>query len=319
MEINDDLLISYLLKEASDDQAKQVEEWRAKDVSNESRFKQFRLIWESSRKIEFEGQSDAQASLLRLKQKATEQKPQHKSSVLHYTNFWIKIAAAILVLAGGAWLYITLQAIPEIVLATEAEVKTDTLSDGSVITLNKKTVLKYPEKFSGRQRNVLLAKGEAFFSITPNKNIPFIISTGGAAIKVVGTSFNVKNKNGNVEVIVETGIVEVSKKDKMVSLKPGEKVLIKLNTNELIKENNSDKLYTYYRSREFVANDMPLWRMVQVLNEAYDSHIIILNKELNNLPLNTTFKNESLDNILQVITHTFKITAEKRNNQIILK
>lgn len=318
MEIKDDLLISYLLKEASGDQAKQVEEWRARDVANELRFVQFRLIWETSRKIRFEGQPDAQASLLRLKQKATEQK-QQKRSILLYTNFWIKIAAAILLLAGGTWLYITMQAVPETVSATEAEVKTDTLSDGSVITLNKKTVVKYPEKFTGKQRAVLLVKGEAFFSIIPNKEKPFILSTGNTTIKVAGTSFNVKNKDENVEVIVETGIVEVSKNGKMVSLKPGEKVLIKPDTNELTKENNSDKLYTYYRSREFVANDMPLWRMVQVLNEAYDSHIIILNKELNNLPLNTTFKNESLNDILQVISHTFKITVEKRQNEIILK
>jgi len=319
MEVNDNLLIRYLLQEASAEQAKQVEEWRVKDVANEARFEQFRLIWQTSRKLKFEGRPDVRASLHKLNKKLAEQKLQRQSSILRYSNFWIKIAAVILLTAGGTWVYIASHADPKIVLSTEAEVKKDTLSDGSVVTLNRKTTLKYPKKFNGEQRDVLLAKGEAFFNITANKDKPFIISTGGTIIKVLGTSFNVKNKDGNVEVIVETGIVEVIKNDNMLSLKPGEKVLVKKNTDELTKEKNSDKLYTYYRSQELVADNMPLWKMVQILNEAYDVHIVISNKELNNLPLNTTFKNETLNDILQIISRTFKITVEKKHDEIILK
>lgn len=319
MEMNDDLLIIYLLGEASAGQVAEVDEWRALSPANNRRFEQFMQIWETSKTLAPDEVYDAQASLKRLKEKVV-QRNQGKIVQLPQRYIWVKVAAALALISVGIWFYLyKFSAAKQMEFVTQEIVKTDTLSDGSIITLNKYSSLYYPDKFKGAQRMVLLTKGEAFFHITPNKAKPFIINTGGATIKVVGTSFNVKYRKGDVEVIVETGIVQVSKNGNIVLLKPGEKVLIKQYIDELVKEKTPDQLYNYYRSKEFIADDTPLWRIVQVLNEAYDSNIVIGNKALYNLPLNTTFKNESLDDVLQVISHTFKITVERKPNQIILK
>jgi ferric-dicitrate binding protein FerR (iron transport regulator) len=80
-----------------------------------------------------------------------------------------------------------------------------------------------------------------------------------------------------------------------------------------------DKLYNYYRSKEFVCDDTPLWKLVEVLNEAYGVNIVIENKELRGLRLNTTFNNESLDTILDIVSQTFGITYTKEADRIILK
>jgi len=317
LHINDELLISYLLKEVSVAQAREVEEWRAIDTANEHRFEQFRLIWDSSKNFTADPDIDARASLQKVKQRAA-----MRTKVVPMPNRynWLKIAATVLLVTGCAWLYFVKHSNSKVEFATQEAVKSDTLSDGSVVTLNKYALLSYPHTFSGAHRNVDLLKGEAFFSVTPNKAQPFIINTGNTTIKVVGTSFNVKNKNGFVEVIVETGIVQVSQGQYNILLKPGEMALIRPNDNKLVKENSPDKLYNYYRSKEFVADNVPLRRMVQVLNEAYSSHIVIERKELNQLPLNTIFKtDDSLDDILKVISHTFKITVEHKNDRIILK
>jgi transmembrane sensor len=319
MEMNDDILISYLLGEASPEQTKQVMEWRNADEAHNERFKQFKVIWETSRNFKYDGTLNPQVSLQKLKEKAAAQKTgKAKVVILNRRNSWLKIAAAILLFAGCWLFYLYQRNVPEVEFATNKEVKADTLSDGSIVTLNKATILKYPERFSGKQRNVILAKGEAFFNVAHNKAVPFIINTGSTTIRVVGTSFNVKNRDGKVEVIVETGIVQVMRNGHTILLKPGEKVLVK--SNEIFrKEKNPDKLYNYYRSKEFLANNTPLWRMVEVLNEAYDSNITIGRKELNDLPLNTTFKNESLDDILAIISRTFGATVEKKHGQIIIK
>jgi ferric-dicitrate binding protein FerR (iron transport regulator) len=317
LHINDELLISYLLKEVSVVQAHQVEEWRAANTANEHRFEQFRQIWDSSKNFTADPNINAWASLQKVKQRAAMQRA--KVVPLQNRYNWLKVAAAILVIAGCAWLFIK-QNNRQVEFASQETVKSDTLSDGSVVTLNKNALLSYPHMFSGAQRNVDLLKGEAFFSVTPNKAKPFIINTGNTSIRVVGTSFNVKNKNGVVEVIVETGIVQVSQGQYSVSLKPGEMILIQPKASKPTKANNPDHLYNYYRSKEFVADNVPLYRMVEVLNEAYNAHVIIERKELNKLPLNTTFKtDDSLDDILKVISHTFKITVEQQHDRIILK
>lgn len=321
MDIQDDMLITYLLGEASPEEIAQVNEWREKDAACNKRFEEFRLLWTTSKGLaDTEEETDVYAALQRFKEKARIRK---ETSVrirkLKQRNTWMSIAAGLLLVAGFSWLFFSVYGVTAKELATSTSTAVATLPDGSVITLNRQSLLEYPSKFEGNLRRVSLKSGEAFFNIAHNKAKPFVISAGSTLIRVVGTSFNVRNKNNNVEVIVETGIVQVSRNGQTVMLKPGEKVFIEQNSKTLKKNNNPDQLYTYYRSREFVAVNTPLRRVVEVLNEAYDSHIVIERKELNDLPLNTTFKNESLDNILEVISRTFKITIEKKNGNIILK
>ena len=140
-------------------------------------------------------------------------------------------------------------------------------------------------------------------------------------VTVVGTSFNIKSENGNTEVVVETGIVRVTRSGKTVELVAGEKIVIHPGDSVAAKEAVTDKLYNYYRSKEFVCDDTPLWKLVQVINEAYDVNIVIGRKELNDLTLTTTFNNESLDQILEVIRLSFDdITiTKKEDGQIILQ
>ena len=86
------------------------------------------------------------------------------------------------------------------------------------------------------------------------------------------------------------------------------------------KEAVDEKLYNYYRTKEFVCDETPLWKLVQVLNVAYDAKIIIGRKELNDKKITTIFYNESLEKILEVIHLTFDITViKKEDGQIILQ
>jgi len=202
---------------------------------------------------------------------------------------------------------------------TGQNVLVDTLSDGSVITLNKKSTITYPSKFKGNTRSIAL-KGEAFFNVAPDKKKPFIISVNDVQVTVVGTSFNIKSENGNTEVIVESGIVHVTQSGKTVELLAGEKIVMSSKDSIATKEAVNDKLYNYYRTKEFVCDDTPLWKLVQVVNEAYDAKIIIGRKELNDKRLTTTFNNESLEQVLEVIRLTFDITiTKKEDGQIILE
>jgi ferric-dicitrate binding protein FerR (iron transport regulator) len=203
------------------------------------------------------------------------------------------------------------------VRSTDA-VLSDTLPDQSVITLNKNSQITYNSTFEKDSRTVTL-KGEAFFNVTPDKNKPFIIHVNGITVKVLGTSFNIRTKGTVTEVIVETGVVQVIKNKKTVLIQPKEKVLLQQHDTILAKEKVRDELYNYYRSKEFVCDNTPLWKLVEVLNEAYASNITIERKSLRALPLTTTFNNESLETILQIISATFSIEIERRGNQILLK
>jgi transmembrane sensor len=235
---------------------------------------------------------------------------------------WLRAAAAVLILACtgvvAALLFNNNSTPKEIIFKTAQQVLTDTLPDASVITLNRNTVLTYPETFSGKTRAVSL-KGEAFFSVAPDKEKPFIISVNGLQVKVVGTSFNIKAAGGQTEVVVETGMVQVIKNNQVLQLAAGEKALLYDSAASMVKEKTSDKLYSYYRTREFVCENTPLWKLVDVLNEAYGNTISIGNNAIRNLPITTTFYNEPLDQVLLIIGETLNIKVVKEGNRSILQ
>ena len=232
----------------------------------------------------------------------------------------MRVAAMLILIVGaGVIAYYGLREKPVQLLTAQAAnvVRIDTLPDGSVITLNKNSSITYPEKFKENTRSVAL-RGEAFFNVTPNKMKPFVIQVNDVLIKVVGTSFNVRSEGGTTEVIVETGVVQVQRGNKAITLQPNEKTTVKPQDSLLIKTTETTHLYNYYQSNEFVCDNTPLWKLVAVLNKAYNANIVIGRDELRDLPLTTTFPNESLDQILQVISLTFNIKVEKTPTSIIL-
>lgn len=312
------MLVNYLLGELPDEQSTEVVEWLAQDPANATYFSQFKTIWEKSLELAAVSTVDENKAWSSFKERIHNGGTRPAPVVPLVKRFYFKAiaAAAILIIAIG--LFWWNQPAPEKTLASGMAVLNEKLADGSEITLNKQSSLHYPTVFKGKTRSVEL-KGEAFFKITPDKAKPFIIDVKDIQVTVVGTSFNVREDSSFVEVLVETGIVKVSRDGKDVTLQAGEKIKMPFAGNLPEKETVKDKLHNYYRTKEFVCDDTPLWKLVQVLNEAYKTHIVFGREELKELRMNTTFYNESLDQVLNVISLTFNITVRKENNRIILE
>jgi ferric-dicitrate binding protein FerR (iron transport regulator) len=312
--INDDLLVKYLLNEANAEEQQQVEQWLHADESNLTSYNQIRKVWEESRQLAARSNVDENRAWERFQRRI------HPAPVRRSKFAWMRIAAAAIVVLGIGLIAVwTLDnRVKEVARVAQADVVNDTLPDGSLVTLNKESVLSYPSKFKGNTRQVVL-KGEAFFKVQPNKEKPFVVLAKDVRITVVGTSFNVKNIKGNVEVVVETGIVKVSIGKKTVELKPNEKVEVNTTDSVMSEARVNDQLYKYYRTKEFVCDSTPLWKLVQVINEAYHSNVIIGNPAIKDMTLTTTFHNESLEQVLNVISITFSIKVIKDGNTIILQ
>jgi transmembrane sensor len=321
--MSDDLLVKYLLNETSTEEKEAVEQWLKESEANGAYFGQIKSIWEESKKLALTSEVDEEGAWQRFKTKIPT--PKEAAPIKRISRFgWMRIAALFVTIIGAALIIYTMNreaAVETLTASSGNAVLKDTLSDGSVVTLNKNSSLTYPERFKETTRTVAL-KGEAFFSVTPDKEKPFTIEVNDVVVKVVGTSFNIRSENEMTEVIVETGIVQVTHKGKSVELRPGEKLLVPAKDTALVVQKETDQLYNYYRSREFVCENTPLWKLVDVLNKAYNANIIIERQELKGLPLNATFSNESLDRILEIIDltfNTYNIQIEKKEDRIILR
>lgn len=321
----DDLLVKHITGEATTAEVLEVEKWLADDEANRHYFEHFKLIWEESVQLADTPQVDEQAAWDRFQNRVQTGSFSTPKAKVWSMNSPLLRAAVItgLVVGLAALTFILFQNKPGKVIAmsnirTNNLVKSDSLPDGSIVTLNKHSQVSFPEKFDNDKR-VLQLSGEAFFKVKPNKKKPFEVHTNNVTITVVGTSFNVRSRGDTTEIIVETGLVEVATEKQTILLRPGQKAIAGINDALLQKQSNTDQLYNYYRSKKFVCDKTPLWKLVDKLNEAYDVQIIFGRDELRNLPYTTTFDNEPLDKILSLISSTFNISAVKEKGKIILR
>ncbi|WP_442589273.1 FecR domain-containing protein [Pedobacter sp. AW31-3R] len=318
--MNIDTLIHYVTNEASPEERIAVEQWCRQDNKNQQELENLQQVWNITAPTLSRPPADAVASLIRFKEKAATHK---KTRVIplrkkYDWRTWMKVAAVFAGIPLMIWFFmLRTSPVKELTATTSSQIQTTLLADGSTVVLNKNSMLKYPESFTGKTRTVSLNKGEAFFKVSHDKTRPFFVRVNGMQIKVVGTAFNVKVNKGRTEVIVESGKVEVDNHKNHILLSPAESVLVHPSDVRLQKEKHTDLLYNYYRSKEFIADGTPLWKLCEVLEEAYEVKISFQQTALRDLPMNATFKNESLDDILSVIAKTFNLKVTRKDKQIL--
>jgi ferric-dicitrate binding protein FerR (iron transport regulator) len=223
---------------------------------------------------------------------------------------WLKWAAAILILVslGTFVLYRSLYN-PQSMLSVYNDddiTLVHTLNDASVVYLSPGSRIDYPEN---NARNVILS-GEAFFDVIHNETTPFTIKTHHAIIEVLGTSFNVNSKE-NLEVFVESGEVRVSltnRQNTSINLVKGEMLVLN--------EDIPDKFQVHpgfsmdWRKNKMQFKDELLSNIISVINQNYQSNLVLGEPELNQRRLTVTFHNNSIPLITELISASLNLDIE---------
>jgi len=308
------LLVRYLTGESTPEEAQEVGRWMAADPSHKRYADELFEIWEGSRRLGPPRPLDAAAAWERFVQSG--KIPVTGGGAARIFPWRAVAAAVVLVVAGVcSWWALKEKEGAGLSIKAGSAVRTDTLPDGSRVTLNKFSSL---ELSGSRGSRVAKLKGEAFFQVAHEPNRPFTVEVGGVVIRDVGTSFDVRSVNGTTEVIVEDGAILVSDSTQAVKAVAGEKVVIGSRHGEISKTTTGDKLYQYYRTKKFVCHNTPLPELLAALNQAYGVKIVLRGNAGRGLLLTTTFDNDNLDSILSVITLTFGLVKEKNGDMIIL-
>ena len=321
--ISEDMLIRHLLGESTADEEQAINVWMKASSANAQKLEQFKFILEGSKQLAKDSPADEEDQWEKFKVRRDSNRHTGTVSALKPNKQWLQTAASILLVCGlaiGGYYYFSRNSATVnklVIIKTQNNVLTDTLPDGSIIQLNKYSAITYVNNFK-KQRAIKLT-GEAFFTVIHNADIPFNVQAGNVTIRDVGTSFNVKIKPDYLEVIVETGIVKVSRHAESIVLKQRDMIRISPTDQNLTRQTSEDLLYNYYRNNQFELNNTPLWRIVAVFNEVYDAHIRIEGQDLSSLPLTVTLKKDSMINMLHVLLLTTpELKMKKRGDEIIL-
>jgi ferric-dicitrate binding protein FerR (iron transport regulator) len=233
---------------------------------------------------------------------------------------WLQWAAMILLIAGLGWVgYLKwVQTADEdwmVVQNTDTEnVVVKTLEDGSVVYLAKEAQVRYPGSFDAADRNVQM-EGEVFFDVVSDTLKPFTIQAGNATIEVLGTAFNVKNTNEEVlELFVETGKVRVWYDDNK-----NESVLV--HKDQLLRMENgiAEILFptsynTLWRNNLLRFKDESLKNILKVLSKTYDYTFETEDDTLDNRVLTITIDDSSIETVSQLIAISLSVDYEITDN-----
>ena len=101
------------------------------------------------------------------------------------------------------------------------------LPDGTLVWLNAGSKMSYAQDFGINERALNLT-GEAYFEVTKNKHIPFKVHTDELDVKVLGTKFNFRNYQDDLEakVCLLEGKVALSTQQKETILHPDQQALL---------------------------------------------------------------------------------------------
>lgn len=264
---------------------------------------------------------------------------------------WLKIAAAILVVASITFLYTHIntdeptRSNQEYVThfsSKEGERKKITLSDGSTVLLNFRSSLKLRTGFNQNTREVELV-GEAFFDVAKDKDKPFMVHTSDFNINVLGTSFNVKvyPEDATSEAVLIEGLIVMEPKDNegsSITMKPSQKVTFYKtkpplpSTNEKVNSKATHKQEIYinqytqnednsiaemaWTQNRLEIMDEDFGELKNVLERWYNVQINFKDKEVEGYRFTATFANKSIQEVLTALQKAKYFKYEINENQI---
>ncbi|SDG38154.1 FecR family protein [Chitinophaga filiformis] len=318
--ITEALLIKYLAGEASPEEALAIDEWVEQTPDNNRLLQQYLQLWSHAGKEGAYTAPDLQRELQRLNIDTSLPTGSRKTPVLR-TLFIRRAVAVVFMVALGAALLVffqpwkTAKAPLMLALTSSNDILRDTLPDHSRVTLAPGSRLEHPASFDGADRTVQL-QGEGYFSIAPNASKPFIVRTGTADIKVIGTAFNVKTNKDSVTIAMDNGAVLFFDNHDSVIVKGGMQSVYQVDTHRFSvtkMEGGNDYAYAT-KTFHFEATRLEL--VVSALEKAYNVKIVLENKKLADCTITTSFTDMPIQYVMEVITASLSLQYHMEGSTI---
>lgn len=203
--------------------------------------------------------------------------------------------------------------------------KTITLSDSTTVILNSGSRLRYPQTFAQNKREVFL-EGEAFFDVKHSPHdATFIVKTNGVDVVVMGTAFNVScYDDANIETTLIRGKVMIRENTpetpniKEFILKPGQRAVLNPENRHIKISFVNTKLYTAWTEGILLFRNSPLTEVAQKLQRWYNVDIHLESDEIKTYDYTATFENETLEEVLQVLSKITPIKYSITGNNVLL-
>lgn len=320
------LIAKYLANQVTPHEVTELHEWRNALPENEKLFTELSAEWDLVNK------DFSEKNIIPDKEKIWNKiQKQIQPLVIRYPKSFVirvaSIAATIALVVGLSISFllndrvIEMPTLTSTFIAPQGQKSQLVLADGTKVWLNSGTSLTYTNNFGAKDRRVTL-KGEAFFDVTKNKALKFVVSTGKIDVVVHGTAFNVKSYPADTDISVSLlhGKVDVvsSENEKSIAiLAPGQKVVISKSDMNSATEACDADLEGIWRLERLKFEGASINEVTEKLSKWYGVNIAVTNTNKFNKYW-FTVTSESLTDILKSMNSLHPISYSIKGNNILI-
>jgi transmembrane sensor len=181
------------------------------------------------------------------------------------------------------------------------------LPDGSTITLNADSKIKYPAQFTLPSRDVFL-EGEAYFSVAHDSARQFIVHTGRVSTTDLGTKFNISAfpSDSTIAVSLEEGTVAVAsgnvdKAHRALVLAPSEQFIFNRRSGSSTVGSFDPRKTSGWRNNLFVFDNEPLSTVLVKMEREYGVKFEVSDTALTRRFIKADFHNESAWTVAEIL------------------
>jgi transmembrane sensor len=189
------------------------------------------------------------------------------------------------------------------------------LSDGSTVTLNSASSIRYPIAFPNGDRKIEVT-GEAFFDVAHDAAHPFIVSKGGIEVTVLGTQFNVNTYEDEIpRVTLIKGSVKVAlEKQPPVFIKPGQQAFVSNDNHLKVTDHVNLEEVMAWKNGRFYFDNASITTVMTQLQRWYNIEVVYEGAKPTQVFGGELQRNLNLSQIIRALEHTgvrFKIEGRR--------
>lgn len=198
------------------------------------------------------------------------------------------------------------------------------LSDGTKVWLNAETTLRYPVRFRNGQRKVELT-GEAYFEVAENRDVPFLVTSGGQTVRVLGTKFNLSSfpEDAFILTTLVEGKVEVfpeKSPDSKQILLPDHQSCFNKEEGKISQQKVDPYKFIAWKEGRFVFEDELLSDIMKTLSKWYNVDVFFASEKAADYRFTGNLERyDNFGEILKKIEKTNEVEFMIEDRQIIVK
>ena len=312
---------NYLSGNSTDEEKETLLAFLASNEAAARTFREMSAVWALSSVPSFAEIENS--NLVRIKERMTA--PASSKPVRKLIPVWLKVAAAVILLIGCNYFWYTYtENLTEVYTNADSpyEIKVPAgsrtnivLPDGTEVSLNAGSVLRYHRGFGIRERNVTL-DGEGYFKVAKNAEVPFFVKTNDVQVQVVGTVFNVRAYDDDNYVMVsllEGRVNLATLSGSVMKLFPSEQAFYDKNTGRM--EKMKSNASSAWLDGGLTFEDAPFADIAHRLERKFQVKISLESERLKAERFSGCFNsNQSINDILGEINvekqYTWKVSGD---------